>query len=134
MWLQCIIPSGSLFCPKRNGSTLSRLQEDGMLAAFLCSIIAASMNHESSLINITGTTAIMLPFNLGLEHSSGVSQICCLLLRRSGEVSTCFLAAVLVSFYYFRRTRELQKWKTIGLMVPLLNLQITLYCFLYKGT
>lgn len=97
-----------------------------MLAAFLCSIIAASMNHESSLINITGTTAIMLPFNLGLEHSGGVSQFCCLLLKCCGEVSTCFLAAALVNFHYFGRTWELQKWKTIGMMVPLLNVQITL--------
>lgn len=73
-----------------------------MLAAFLCSIIAASMNHESSLINITGTTAIMLPFNLGLEHSGGVSQFCCLLSRHCGEVSTCFLAAALVIFLLFQ--------------------------------
>lgn len=101
-----------------------------MLAALLCSIIAASMNHESSLINITGTTAIMLPFNLGLEHSGGVAQFCCLLLTLRGEGSTCFLAAALVNFYYFRRTWELRKWKTIGLMVPLLNLQITLCYFL----
>lgn len=74
-----------------------------MLAALLCSIIAASMNHESSLINITGTTAIMLPFNLDLEHSGGVAQFCCLLLRLRGEVSTCFLAAALENLLLFQQ-------------------------------
>lgn len=87
-----------------------------MLAAFLCSVIAASMNHEFSLINITGTTAIMLPFNLGFEHSGEVSWFCCLLLGCYRELSTCFLAAVLMYFYYFRRARELQKQKIIGLL------------------
>lgn len=47
-----------------------------MLAAFLCSVIAASMNHEFSLINITRTAAIMLPFNLDFEHSGEVSRFC----------------------------------------------------------
>lgn len=101
-----------------------------MLAAFLCSIIAASMNHEFSLINITGTTAITLPFNLLFEHSGEVSRLHCLLWRRCRELSTCFSAAVLMYFYYFTGAGELQKWKIVGSLVPLLNLQIILYHFL----
>lgn len=54
------------------------------------------MNHESSLINITGTTAIMLPFNLGLEHSGGVSQFCCLLSRSVHLLSCCCLGEFLL--------------------------------------